>query len=270
MLGYVDPQLELRASLAGKWLLLVGDSSLRMTYHLLIGHFRRKWKQWPRELDNHARTTPTGPGPSYLSANNSCELTRKQANEKPGATKCLEHILINGTQISFLWVDKLDVDQLHPLREFARTVADGTPDGIAVTMGAWHAYELENHRPLRSHILREYEVRLTALLHELQELFPSAPRVVAGLPKCGNSSQRKQSESEIGSILHNASTLLGWDYFDRAAVTAHPCSVCPCSVLSDCQLGSHHPRGATLNILTKLLLLHLGFTVERTKKGKVR
>ena len=31
-----------------------------------------------------------------------------------------------------------------------------------------------------------------------------------------------------------------------------------CAVASDCRFGTFHPRGATLNIQVKLLLMHLG------------
>ena len=282
--GYVDARLELPTSVAGNWLLLIGDSSLRMTYHLLRGNMALGWQKWPLDLDNH--------GWRNMSADNGCELAhgawvtkslsqvssggRANTTAGPtaiaprthwgtpiaghsryeGAMKCLEHVFVRGMLITFVWVDFFDVDQLAPLKEFARNVAYGAPE-IVLAMGAYHSAGMRGEHGL-SRGLPEFKVRYDAVLRQLQTLFPNAlRRVAAGLPKCWTD---WTAETSVNEAILNASTAYKWKYFDRAVVTARPCDVCPCEVSTDCSLVTHHPRGPTLNVLTKLLLMHLGYT----------
>ena len=147
MFGHVDPSLSLQPALTGRWLVLVGDSTLRMSYHLLRGHMASGWTQWPVGGDNHGLKF------NNMSAKHDCELANhaeyKWVNESSGAkssrsryvrigaAKCIEHAFHNGSLISFVWLDVFDVDQLAPLKEFARDVAQGRPDGLALSAGAW-------------------------------------------------------------------------------------------------------------------------------------
>ena len=120
--GYVDPQLHFRHALAGKWLLLLGDSSLRMTYHMLRGHMERDWQIWPSNEDSH--------GPSNMSAKHHCMLgvPLGEKQRRNSTQKCLEHTIHHsGSFLTFVWLDSFDADQVAPLTQFSHDLAFGTP-----------------------------------------------------------------------------------------------------------------------------------------------
>ena len=83
--GYVNPALgNLESALAGKWLLIVGDSSVRMAYHLIMGSISRGWEIWPEDVNNH--------GPGEFSAPGGCNKGRNASVEN----LCLEHYFHRG------------------------------------------------------------------------------------------------------------------------------------------------------------------------------
>ena len=56
--AHVDT-VELTAALSNRWVVLVGDSSVRMLFHFLLGMLTASWQQWPAELSE-------GKGPARL------------------------------------------------------------------------------------------------------------------------------------------------------------------------------------------------------------
>jgi hypothetical protein len=103
------------------------------------------------------------------------------------------------------------------------------------------------------------------MMWHLDRLFPGVRPLAVGLSGCSNGTAEEGSDEAVAAraatndeITNATIRRRKWRYFDRAAVAAHPCSDCPCAVASDCRFGTFHPRGSTLNVQVKLMLMHLG------------
>ena len=282
--GEVDATLSrVPASLAGHWTLLAGDSSMRMLYHLLLGLLQRRWTIWPDEVSYK--------GPREVHARQPCRLEVPRARKESGGHQCVEDAFLRGARLTFVWLDfaaasandSHAVAQLAPLEELARRSIHG-PDAIAVALGAWHKYSItaasrqKGRRQRRAE--QQLEAALDRLLPALGSMFPppagryKRPRMVAlSLAHCQrhNLACIAPPQDPLDTKIIQATVRHGWQYFDRGKVTACPCNrtrvlaacggctPCSCQTASDCAHGEHHPVGATLNVVARLMLRRLGF-----------
>ena len=241
--GHVNPALgNLERALAGKWLLIVGDSSVRMAYHLIMGSISRGWEIWPEDVNNH------GPG-EFSAPPGGCNKTRNAS--------CLEHFSRRGVLLSFLWVDYGREEQLSPLVKFGQGTPLSQPDGIFVGFGAWHKrFPLDPAEPTAP-----FNEAYKRVLRTIGECFPDSPKLAASLPHCTpeyTCDNAPPRDDEFDAVIRAAAAEHHWQYFERGPVAACPCRPCPISVDSDCSYGIYHPTGIKLNLLVKLMLLKLG------------
>ena len=116
--------------LMGKWTVLIGDSSMRILFHLLLGVLTMKWTRWPPEL------SALGHGPDGQPK--SCLETHATSGGS-----CLEDAYHKGLRLTCVWTEYGDDGaQLESLRRVANDTL-GAPDVLVVGFGAWWAW----HRP---------------------------------------------------------------------------------------------------------------------------
>eukprot|EP00928_Gymnodinium_smaydae_P034637 TRINITY_DN244_c0_g2_i2.p1 TRINITY_DN244_c0_g2~~TRINITY_DN244_c0_g2_i2.p1 ORF type:complete len:325 (+),score=51.04 TRINITY_DN244_c0_g2_i2:70-1044(+) len=245
--GTVDGKIShdtVASALKGKWVLLAGDSSLRMVYHLLLGVLRWNWTTWPLDVNNH--------GPSYYVAPKqsvpfNCSIEHN--TENPDESFCLQDTTSDGIRLSFLWMDYGHENQTHPLvalrkRETPSALSwkGESPDVVVFSMGAWH---------VRDDLLNLLKVNLGSAMSKVEEMFPASRKIVAGVPNCnGNPNANTDAAKKVmlDTIPHHPD----WSFFDRGSVVKKVC-------VGDhaCQLGWPHPIGAPLNAVAKLLLMQI-------------
>ena len=127
-------QQHLGSLLKHKWLLFVGDSALRMMFHLVLGALTLGWIQWPLDpnVTFSARLEPE---------NASCLQTYSWLTANESHAGCLEDVFVRqwGCRLTMTWVDfNDDPAWLDPLRSLLQQSV-GLPDAVVVAIGAWFA-----------------------------------------------------------------------------------------------------------------------------------
>mmetsp|Transcript_49464 Transcript_49464/g.129054 ORF Transcript_49464/g.129054 Transcript_49464/m.129054 type:complete len:282 (+) Transcript_49464:104-949(+) len=252
--GMVDSTVHnIQHAVANKWLVFVGDSTIRMLFHLLLGIVMFSWPEWPMGLSYH--------GPKWMNAQGCIPFgNRSESN------KCLNDVYFKGMRFTLVWSDYGAREQLQPLITLARATAISSPSAIIVGIGAWHV-------AFRSLETEEFELHLMKMLHDLSGAFtdahgapeiqqPKSRHLVLGLNSCVRFERPKQaamqilteeghSQAAIGTLLHEVAARKGWLFFDRALPTNGVCNA------TDCRFGGVHPTGESLNVVLKLMLLEL-------------
>ena len=89
------------STLGSRWLLLVGDSSVRMLYHFMIGILISNWKHWPAPVEGR----PGGlnhHGPGHVRHYNTCAGNNTLFSDK---YSCLEDVFVRGARLTFAFTD---------------------------------------------------------------------------------------------------------------------------------------------------------------------
>lgn len=116
-------QQEVRRFMHARWVVLIGDSSVRMLYHHLASLLVGRWLLWPPNVNNH-----------YLSG--SCFDSTVKQWKYTRADDCLEDFAYRGARITMLWTRFGDEAALAPLSRLLGATA-GVPDVVLASIGAW-------------------------------------------------------------------------------------------------------------------------------------
>ena len=106
------------SALAGRWVVLVGDSSIRMVYHFLIQFLSGEWESWPGSVGSHYQA-------------GSCFDVPKEAHEggcswDSPSCPCLEDAFVDQTRLTMVWTKYGHSADLLPLHRLANSSV-GTP-----------------------------------------------------------------------------------------------------------------------------------------------
>ena len=252
------PQLQLR----GKWLLLLGDSTMRMVYHLLLGHLLLGWERWPTQLSH-------GHGPDYEQDHDAPSSSSSSCLDAHIAgAACIEDapLLELGTRLTMLWTEYGDDDtQLAPLRHLANATL-GQPDIVVLGIGGWWAW----NRPKESTQFVHTLTRATTLVDVLfsprpthrasyfgdgrRGRFANRPRkLFAAIPNCGDKADAAGLRAAQLNSLARAALPADWSYLDRETPTRRVCD--PRSECAGTQFTARfHPSGRALNAIINMLL----------------
>ena len=246
--------------LRGRWVVLVGDSSVRMLYHMLVGIVAGGWTRWPiggsARLDESSCLYTVGPGAA-------------------GGDPCVEDSWVRGFRATCVWSDFGDVASLASLASLSNATV-GVPDLVLVGVGAWWAWHRAHERDAYSETVHQLLRRLdtmfvrrhaAALLSgatgarndAAQQMPPPAPlKVFASTTSCARDGDSAAfAVYKFNSLARDAvHAIKGWVYLNRDVVAGDPCEP-----ETDC-LGSHysarfHPSGDALNVLVNLLVARL-------------
>ena len=229
-------------TLASKWVLLVGDSSLRMLFHYIIGIIGLQWTHWPTSYNHHGPTTRRP---------NSCLGTPSWSSRY----SCLEDVSLRGVRITYAFVDYGHEGQLQTIDLLANQSV-GAPDAVLLGFGAWNII----FTPTK---LAEYAVSVARFMAQLQEFFTTRQTgryfatlrdhpidwVFASVVGCP---AEDGTFKAFNAISRAAAHAQGWSWFDRNAVIRGDCSP-----KATCAYGHHHPLGAAQNVILKLYLRHV-------------
>lgn len=252
----------LRRRTQGRWILLIGDSTIRMPYDYLAGRLSNEWgREWPRGIGNHGPQRDN----DHTWKNGAC------AGEFSG---CVYDSWVAGTRLTFVWepggASNGTLDAVSALVK--GTV--GGPDAVLVSLG--------------THGQAPFGDEHLFFLRSLEGLFqprnatwppwPSTPRLIyCALTQCRNANDApdlsalvRSTEAPYEEVLcssgHNSSSCAsrnvqldlggiafargrwkwGWEIMDRTYLTLPP-TVERCQALFDCgPLGILHPAGNVL------------------------
>ena len=244
-------------ALRARWVVLVGDSSVRMLYHMLVGIVAGGWTRWPlggsARLDESSCLYTGGPGAS-------------------GGDPCVEDMWVRGFRATCVWSDFGDMASLAPLATLSNATV-GSPDLVLVGVGAWWAWHRAHERDAYSETVHQLLRRLdgmfvrrhaAALLtgprNDAAQLMPvPVPlKVFASTTSCDRDGDSAAfAVYKFNALAHDAvHATKGWAWFDRNVVAGNPCNPD-----ADC-LGSHysarfHPSGDALNVLVNMLVARL-------------
>ena len=151
-----SPQ-DIADSMAGKHIILLGDSSLRMLYEYLVGRTVGDYTHWPANVSNH--------GPQEHS--NNCGGTKEDSSY------CAYHFYWNTGLISFYWANGHSSDAFEKYRH----ELVGSPNLVIATFGYWNKDDIEGggHRGdemISSEFIEAIEA--TVNHQEMNETYPNA------------------------------------------------------------------------------------------------
>jgi hypothetical protein len=220
-----------------------------MLFEFLVGVLALDWRHWPSHIDNHGLMDSRVLTPSKFL----CKTPIRHANRS-----CLKDTFVNGTRITYLWLDTAEEEQWRALDALELSTL-AAPNAILASFGAWDAF-LAGRRP----DVKGYRLRVGRTLSRLDAMFQpnasffgplwtSPKKVFAALPTCASRDPKL--------LFHNALRLNpiaeavvcerpGWTWFARDTLTVRPCHK------ADCLHGTFHPTGSSLNVITKLFLSH--------------
>lgn len=260
------PARDVLEALRGRWLVLIGDSTMRMVYHMLLGSLTLGWRAWPTELQS-------GHGPDFPHTT-SCLDVHAAADQTPTVTTrprtCIEDapLLHLGTRLTCVWSAYGALDDLAPFHALLNTTL-GLPSAVVVGIGAWWAW----HRPADG---AAYTSTLTRHLAALDELLDARPthrpeyfgglwrvgtkmRILASTPNCGNATDAGALLVERFNVRARATLAArpAWTYLDREIVTRHVCAPRR-DCAGDRYTSRFHPSGAALNVIVRMVLHRVG------------
>lgn len=249
--------------LQNRWVVLIGDSSVRMLFHFLLGALTLGWQKWPSDLrEGHG---PEQPPTAWLAAlrGTPC-LDRHEAN-------CMEDAHFEGVheqlRLTCLWTEFGEVSTLGALEGLADGVV---PDAIILGVGAWWVW----HRPAES---LQYEGVIRSLLAHVERVFAGegarTTRVFAATTSCGRKEDGGDGTAHVAMRFNAVAKKQvlatdAWSWFDRDVLTG-----VVCDADSDCagnQFTSRfHPAGDALSVLIVLLLHHLSQSWNNDRLARV-
>jgi len=251
------------SALAGRWVVLVGDSSIRMVYHFLIQFLSGEWESWPGSVGSHYQA-------------GSCFDVPKEAHEggcswDSPSCPCLEDAFVDRTRLTMVWTKYGHSADLLPLQRLANSSV-GTPSLVLLSVSSWWglkdawkclgwngSYAQQYERALRgvvdmttSAFIYRRRVRVNGTdvpstygraAWDVPQLF-----VFMAAPNCGNT-MPPNTQKRIQECANIARSVLAelpdvWHWFDRETLTR---STCMPEEVPDCSQGYPHPTGHVLN-----------------------
>ena len=236
-------RLQLLDALQDRWIVLIGDSSVRMQFHFMLGVLTMGWQRWPDSLMSRG---PDNPG--WRSALSSPPCLNGHSSH------CMEDARIDRVRLTCLWSEFGDVSQLTALQKLAKENAERAPDGLVVGIGAWWVeFRKAEHD--------KYVESVHALVEHLETVFAAqrTVKIFAATTSCGKAAAGEEDGTSL--VVHRFNqmarrevlSVAGWSWFNRDIVTgkvcdhAHDCA-------GDQYSSRFHPAGDALNVVTRLLL----------------
>ena len=109
---------DIHATLSGKWLLMIGDSSVRMLHDYLVGRWLGGYTHWPKQMSNYGPKEHTRPCQGdFASMKNNVPF-------QPFA--CTYDVFWRGARVTFVW---FALDLSEELRRTVRKTV-GSPDVV--------------------------------------------------------------------------------------------------------------------------------------------
>ena len=237
--------------LQDRWLVLIGDSSVRMQFHFLLGMLTQGWQRWPNELTSRG---PENPAWRNVLSSPPCLTSR--------SSHCMEDARIGRVRLTCLWSEFGDVSQLTALQKLAKENVAQAPDGLFVGIGAWWVeFRKAEHK--------QYVQSVQALVSHLDTTFAEkrVVKIFGATTSCGKAPRNDQGEEDLGGedgtslVVHRFNemaktqvlSVAGWSWFSRDAVTGAVCDD-EYDCAGDQYSSRFHPAGDALNVVTRLLL----------------
>jgi hypothetical protein len=223
---------DIQNALAGKWILMVGDSSIRMLHDYLVGRWFGNYTHWPaRTVTNH--------GPKQHS-----RLCRQQMED------CHYDVFYQGARVTFVWLNLL-VSQKELKYIMERTI--GTPDMVIAQHGYW---EISGPQKSKDACRRNAEQVVTTItewtkIKEMNGIYPHAydhdSKKVWFSSYDKNFFANHDNLTDDGRIYDGTKKAeeLGWDILDRT-ILVNPDTGKP---------EGAHPMNEVLEIQLEMLLL---------------
>ena len=123
--------------IGSRWLVLIGDSSMRQLYQHLGMLLLRRWDFWPQ---NHSARFHEGGA--------SCLEDSRMTWDYRFEDDCLEDFQFRGARVTFVFTRFGDEPSLMPLARLLDATI-GAPDAVVAGVGAWWAHASEPWRGLR-------------------------------------------------------------------------------------------------------------------------
>ena len=246
--------------LTKKWIVLIGDSSLRMLADSLTGRLETWPEEWPRKWNNHG---PPHPTPCI-------------------ATPCWFDAFIRGIRITFAWDQWLNTSETLDWFTDLTNRTTGVPDVVLVDSGPWqiHKHVHWDALPVLSQFITKLDTIIKDAGFSLKNEWPDPWRrppwkIWSTIPVCGDKAVPPVPGSEYAKALawnhrvrsHFRTTFPDWAIFDRTKPTEFPAMLpavrhSGCARLYDtaCHLGKFHPTGPLLTTLTDILPTALSAT----------
>ena len=254
----VVSRTDMSSALANRWLVFVGDSSVRMLFHYLVGILALGWEAWPHE-ESFAWPSRTSTG------NQSCLDSHR--------TDCVEDAVVNGVRLTGAWVDYGEEDQPHARLSALVADAVNTPDAFLLSVGSWWAMHRYNDS-------QGYRAAVTTQMHQLERLLAERPPsgfrgqmpnragdltrlVFLSTTSCSRAFPKPDSMTFSINHLNRLARqqVLArprWEWFDRAVVTGAVCNrTRDCAGAGIKRSSRFHPSGRALNVLTNLLVARI-------------
>mmetsp|Transcript_27416 Transcript_27416/g.33910 ORF Transcript_27416/g.33910 Transcript_27416/m.33910 type:complete len:401 (+) Transcript_27416:234-1436(+) len=237
---------DIHDALNGKWLLMIGDSSIRMLHDYLIGRWLGNYTHWPAHLTNHGSSEHT-----YLCFHG------------PEGGTCHYDVFHRGVRVTFVWLDIHMNDGLQNI--LSRTV--GLPDIVVGQHGYWEMFNLNQMKESANSTTNTQEdiqsslenaasipKQITEVLENHQEMGKEYQHAYNDTPTTYKLWMSYYNENYMKSVnlnhtlanfdAHRTAKELGWDSFDRSKLVNIE--------------GKHvgpHPMDEVLEIELELLLL---------------
>ena len=193
-----SPQ-DIADSMAGKHIILLGDSSLRMLYDYLVGRAVGDYTHWPANVSNH--------GPQEHS--NNCG-----GSDEESAT-CAYHFYWNTGLISFYWAN----GHSNTAFEKYRHELVGSPSLVIATFGYWNKDDIEGGGHHGDEMISSEFIQAidsTVNHQEMNETYPNAYDTEYKIKKIFMTTFSDEIVSSQNAT--KIAKSYGWGIFDRTRI----------------------------------------------------
>jgi len=219
---------DLQTALRGKWILVIGDSSLRMLWDYLAARLTDQWgREWPSTFNNH------GPPRGRM-----C-----QTND----TGCTYDAWISGVRLTFVWQTTASYKALATVGEILGR-STGGPDVVFLDNGPW-----ENVHGIWNQEHTNYFNALDMLFCPHNQTWPpwtSLPplKVFFGIVVCTGLPDQVIRQENWDNAWKSHINFTDWVFFERDAFdkAAERVPECHDTYINSCRFGAHHPGGEIL------------------------
>lgn len=211
---------DIQSALQNKWIMMVGDSSVRMLHDYLVGRWLGEYQSWPTGMDNH------GPKHTYR-----CSGSDEEIQKRDGVPFCHFEVFHQGARVTFIWMP-LDLNKAIP-HILGMTI--GTPDFFFVQHGYWETLAYKHKKnpteqevanaSLATNTFVAAVDQWTREIREMEDEYPKAYKYATDGTDTSAASSRQSPPHRVwlSSFLpdHDAidgahtARSLGWDVLNR-------------------------------------------------------